>query len=96
MPARKTAAPSGKPPLENASDQTPTESPEDQLPPGEAADDENPEESSEKSAETLAHEAHIAALKRERAGYARYGREDRVAEVDAELERYGPQPPATG
>ena len=34
-------------------------------------------------------EAYIASLRRERAAYAMYGREDRVAAVDAELERWG-------
>lgn len=38
--------------------------------------------------------AHIEALRRERAGYAAYGRKDRVADVDAELERLGVQPGA--
>jgi hypothetical protein len=32
---------------------------------------------------------YIAALLRERAGYEQYGHADRVAEVDAELERVG-------
>jgi hypothetical protein len=34
-------------------------------------------------------EAYVAALLREREGYARYGRAERVAAVDAELERLG-------
>jgi hypothetical protein len=33
--------------------------------------------------------AHIAALLRERDGYERYGLTERVAEVDAELSRWG-------
>lgn len=39
---------------------------------------------------------YIAALLRERAGYEQYGHTDRVAEVDAELERVGhkAKPPA--
>lgn len=38
----------------------------------------------------------IAALLKERAGYERYGRKDKVAEVDAELKKLGanPKPPA--
>ncbi|MFD7791026.1 hypothetical protein [Streptomyces sp. NPDC059759] len=38
-----------------------------------------------------ADEAYAAALLREREGYLRRGREDRVADVDAELERLGYQ-----
>lgn len=34
----------------------------------------------------------IEALETEREGYARYGRTDRVAEVDAELEKLGVTP----
>ena len=37
-------------------------------------------------------EAHIAALLREREGYARYDRADRLKDVDAELERLGHKP----
>ena len=39
---------------------------------------------------------YIAALLRERAGYEQYGHADRVADVDAELERVGhkARPPA--
>ncbi|MFE7804015.1 hypothetical protein ACFU51_04975 [Streptomyces sp. NPDC057430] len=33
--------------------------------------------------------AYVDALRRERAGYVTYGRTDRVAAVDAELERWG-------
>lgn len=91
MAARKTAAPAGKPPLENTADQTPTENPEDELPPGETA-----EEQGEPTAEQLAREAHLAALRYEREGYVRHGREDRMADVDAELERLGEKPSATG
>ncbi len=40
-----------------------------------------------------ADQAYAAALLREREGYARYGRTDRVAQVDAELERIGAAPP---
>lgn len=90
MPARKTAAPSGKPPLENTADQTPTESPEGQAPPGETAEEQG--EPTQKTAEQVAHDAHLAALRWEREGYARYGRDDRVAAVDAELERYAAPP----
>lgn len=36
-----------------------------------------------------ADEAYIASLRRERATYVTYGREDRVAAVDAELKRWG-------
>ncbi|MFF9324039.1 hypothetical protein ACF1AY_04900 [Streptomyces sp. NPDC014776] len=36
-----------------------------------------------------ADEAYVAALLREREGYARHGREDRLADVDAELRRLG-------
>ncbi|MFE6482400.1 hypothetical protein ACFVGN_05595 [Streptomyces sp. NPDC057757] len=36
-----------------------------------------------------AEEAYTASLLREREGYARRGREDRIADVDAELERLG-------
>jgi hypothetical protein len=36
-----------------------------------------------------ADEAHVAALLREREGYAAYGREERVKDVDAELKRLG-------
>lgn len=35
----------------------------------------------------MADQAYIDALATEREGYARYGRDDRVAEVDAELKR---------
>ena len=34
----------------------------------------------------------IAALKRERAGYVAHGQDDRVAQVDEQLTRYGYQP----
>lgn len=34
-------------------------------------------------------EAYVTGLLREREGYARYGRADRVADVDAELKRLG-------
>lgn len=34
-------------------------------------------------------EAYVAALLREREGYARYGKTERVAAVDAELDRLG-------
>lgn len=34
-------------------------------------------------------EARIAALLREREGYVRYGRDSRLADVDAELKRLG-------
>jgi hypothetical protein len=40
-------------------------------------------------------EAYIASLRRERASYVTYGREDRVAAVDAELERWGVGPEET-
>lgn len=36
-----------------------------------------------------AEEAYVAALLREREGYARYDRKERVAAVDAELQRLG-------
>lgn len=36
----------------------------------------------------------VAALLRERAGYVQRGLKDRVAAVDAELERHGHKPPA--
>ncbi|MGW7239733.1 hypothetical protein [Streptomyces sp. NPDC054804] len=36
-----------------------------------------------------AEEAYVAALLREREGYARYDQADRVADVDAELKRLG-------
>lgn len=36
-----------------------------------------------------ADEAYVASLLREREGYARYNRTDRVADVNAELERLG-------
>lgn len=39
-----------------------------------------------------ADEAQVAALLREREGYARYDRADRVAMVDAELKRLGVAP----
>lgn len=32
-------------------------------------------------------DAYLAALETEKAGYARYGREDKIAEVDAEIAR---------
>jgi hypothetical protein len=38
---------------------------------------------------SLSDEALIAALENEREGYARYGRADRVAMVDVELEKLG-------
>ncbi|WP_371670023.1 hypothetical protein OG985_21720 [Streptomyces sp. NBC_00289] len=43
-----------------------------------------------------ADEAYIASLRRERTAYVAYGREDRVAAVDAELERWGAEPEAAG
>lgn len=39
-----------------------------------------------------ADEAYIASLRRERAAYVAYDRTDRVAAVDAELERWGAGP----
>jgi hypothetical protein len=42
-----------------------------------------------------ADEAYIASLRRERAGYVTHGRKDRVAAVDAELERWGAAPEET-
>ncbi len=43
-------------------------------------------------------EAHVAALRRERAGYLRYGKTDRAEQVTAELQRLGadeaPQTPS--
>ena len=43
-----------------------------------------------------ADEAYIASLRRERAAYAAYGRKERVAAVDAELERWGATPEDDG
>lgn len=40
-----------------------------------------------------AEEAYVASLLREREGYARHGRADRVAGVDAELDRLGAEVP---
>lgn len=42
-----------------------------------------------------AQEAYVAALLREREGYARHGRADRVRDVDAELKRLGVTRPDT-
>ncbi|MFJ8221408.1 hypothetical protein [Streptomyces griseus] len=38
---------------------------------------------------TAVEAAYVAALQRERAGYTRYGRKDRAADVEAELKRLG-------
>lgn len=80
-PRRKTetAVPLDPKP-ETTADTTPTATPDDQGP------------TVEKTAEELAQDAYIAALRRERAGYVRYSRTDRVAAVDAELERLGVKP----
>ncbi|MFE3381924.1 hypothetical protein [Streptomyces anulatus] len=50
-----------------------------------AAEGEAPAE----DASTSVGDAYVEALRREREGYARYGRKDRAAEVDAELKRLG-------
>jgi hypothetical protein len=54
--------------------------------------DENPEVVADEAApapRTTLETAYLDALRRERDGYVAYGREDRVAAVDAELERWG-------
>ncbi|MDX3064033.1 hypothetical protein PV518_17890 [Streptomyces sp. ND04-05B] len=97
MAARKTT-----PPPAVQQEQTPasTEAPEPTAPadppaqpepepttpvePAPPEDDQEPEEPRER---TAVEAAYIAALQREREGYTRYGRKDRAAEVEAELDR---------
>ncbi|MFD7746708.1 hypothetical protein ACFV2V_13870 [Streptomyces sp. NPDC059698] len=51
--------------------------------------DEDQVEAEERPAPTAVEVAYVEALRREREGYTRYGREDRVAAVEAELKRLG-------
>ncbi|MET8478162.1 hypothetical protein ABZV68_13265 [Streptomyces clavifer] len=76
--AREPTAPVGQPPAPPEPEPTP---PVEPAPP---EDDQEPEEPRER---TAVEAAYIAALQREREGYTRYGRKDRAAEVEAELDR---------
>ncbi|MFF4166875.1 hypothetical protein [Streptomyces sp. NPDC001741] len=77
MAARKSTPP----PVADEQDPEVTPEPEDQ---------EDTEQDAEEPQERTAVEAaYIDALHREREGYARYGRKERAAEVEAELKRLG-------
>ncbi|MER7814079.1 hypothetical protein [Streptomyces sp. NPDC096153] len=101
--AKKTAAAPPKPaPTPEPPDETPTPPPPDQAPEtdpkdqppqadpdpeGDGADDEPEHDQDEEPTEM--ERAYVAALQREREGYARYGRDDRCKDVEAELKRLG-------
>lgn len=61
--------------------------PEEQTPPADEPGEDAPAEQA--PPRSPGEEAHIEALHRERAGYVRYGRDDRAEEVAAELLRLG-------
>ncbi|MDT9689391.1 hypothetical protein Q5762_13805 [Streptomyces sp. P9(2023)] len=99
MAARKSAVPS-TPSEQNQTPEEP-EAPEQEPMPEEPPAPEEPEAPEAETAanvrtgeivvtpRTSLEAAYVDALRRERAGYVTYGREDRVATVDAELKRWG-------
>ncbi|MEU6702539.1 hypothetical protein [Streptomyces wuyuanensis] len=75
MPARQTAKK--------------TEAPEEKAAPVADTEDQAPERDAEAAGPTEMERAYVDALQREREGYVRYDRKDRLKDVDAELRRLG-------
>lgn len=86
MPPRQTAKKTAPPPAPDEPDVPDADADAD-------APDE-PDADAQDAPGTAVQQAYVDALLREREGYVRYGREDRVKDVDAELKRLGVRRPA--